>query len=216
MSGDYSRKRFNPENHYQGVLRQQGRVDLDADWNEYVDLQDRHWRAETHRCRRPLRRAVGNCPTDSRSKARFQSDRRPGPHLRRRFSRRESRRQSAVQRDARRKLWHRAAAAERSALRRRSGDCAGAGAIAGVSGCLAPRSHSLAGAAVDRAGGQRRHDDALSDRVAGQNAWRTSAADVTCQTEFDRYRQMAEREFAVGCAPDHDDGGGRLPSPILA
>jgi hypothetical protein len=47
MSGDYSRKRFNPENHYQGVLRQQGRVDLDADWNEYVDLQDRRWRAET-------------------------------------------------------------------------------------------------------------------------------------------------------------------------
>ncbi len=47
MSGDYSRKRFNPEKHYQGVLRQQGRVDLDADWNEYVDLQDRHWRAES-------------------------------------------------------------------------------------------------------------------------------------------------------------------------
>ena len=47
MSGDYSRKRFNPEKHYQGVLRQQGRVDLDAEWNEYVDLQDRRWRAET-------------------------------------------------------------------------------------------------------------------------------------------------------------------------
>jgi len=47
MAGDYSRKRFNSENHYQGVLRQQGRVDLDADWNEYVDLQDRRWRAES-------------------------------------------------------------------------------------------------------------------------------------------------------------------------
>ena len=47
MAGDYSRKRFNPEKHYQGVLRQQGRVDLDADWNEYVDLQNRRWRAET-------------------------------------------------------------------------------------------------------------------------------------------------------------------------
>ena len=47
MSGDYSRKRFNPEKHFQGVLRQQGRVDLDADWNEYVDLQERRWRAET-------------------------------------------------------------------------------------------------------------------------------------------------------------------------
>ena len=47
MSGDYSRKRFNPEKHYQGVLRQQGRVDLDAESNENVDLQDRRWRAET-------------------------------------------------------------------------------------------------------------------------------------------------------------------------
>lgn len=47
MSGDYSRRRFNPQKHYQGVLRQQGRVDLDADWNEYVDIQDRRWRAET-------------------------------------------------------------------------------------------------------------------------------------------------------------------------
>ena len=68
MSGDYSRKRFNPENHYQGVLRQQGRVDLDADWNEYVDLQDRHWRAESidviGRCGVP-----SETPMDSRSKA---------------------------------------------------------------------------------------------------------------------------------------------------
>lgn len=47
MAGDYSRKRFNPENHYHGVLRQQGRVDLDADFNEHVDIQERRWRAET-------------------------------------------------------------------------------------------------------------------------------------------------------------------------
>jgi hypothetical protein len=30
-----------------GVLMQQGRVLLDQDWNEYVQLQDRRWRAET-------------------------------------------------------------------------------------------------------------------------------------------------------------------------
>ncbi len=47
MSGDYSRKHFNPQKHYQGVLRQQGRPDLDADSNENVDAQDRRWRAET-------------------------------------------------------------------------------------------------------------------------------------------------------------------------
>ena len=47
MSGDYSRTRFQPGKHYQGVLRQQGCVDLDADSNEYVDLQDRRLRTET-------------------------------------------------------------------------------------------------------------------------------------------------------------------------
>jgi nitrous oxidase accessory protein NosD len=47
MSGDYSRHRFNPRNHYAGVKMQQGRVQLDADWNEWTDLIDRHARAET-------------------------------------------------------------------------------------------------------------------------------------------------------------------------
>lgn len=39
MPGDYSRKTFNREKHYSGVLMQQGRVQLDADWNEQVALQ---------------------------------------------------------------------------------------------------------------------------------------------------------------------------------
>src|SRR5207302_3697723 len=30
-----------------GVLAQQGRVQLDADWNEWVAILDRRWRAET-------------------------------------------------------------------------------------------------------------------------------------------------------------------------
>jgi nitrous oxidase accessory protein NosD len=47
MSGDYSRHRFNPRNHYAGVKMQQGRVQLDADWNEWTDLIDRRTRAET-------------------------------------------------------------------------------------------------------------------------------------------------------------------------
>ena len=70
MSGDYSRKRFNPEKHYQGVLRQQGRVDLDADWNEYVDLAGPPLARRDHRCHRPLRRAVRKLRTDSRSQFR--------------------------------------------------------------------------------------------------------------------------------------------------
>lgn len=34
MKGDFTRSSFKPENHYTAVLKQQGRVDLDADWNE--------------------------------------------------------------------------------------------------------------------------------------------------------------------------------------
>lgn len=39
MPGDYSRKIFNRKKHYSAVLTQQGRVQLDADNNEQVDLQ---------------------------------------------------------------------------------------------------------------------------------------------------------------------------------
>ncbi|MEW6734675.1 MAG: DUF6519 domain-containing protein [Acidobacteriota bacterium] len=39
MPGDYSRKIFNTKKHYSGVLMQQGRVQLDADWNEQLDIQ---------------------------------------------------------------------------------------------------------------------------------------------------------------------------------
>jgi hypothetical protein len=46
MSGDYSRRTFRPRNHYAGVLMQQGRVQLDADWNEQVEILDRRNRAE--------------------------------------------------------------------------------------------------------------------------------------------------------------------------
>lgn len=47
MSGDYSRQRFDPQAAFAGVLMQQGRVQLDADWNELVELLDRRLRAET-------------------------------------------------------------------------------------------------------------------------------------------------------------------------
>src|SRR6266446_5753773 len=39
MPGDYSRKTFDRTKHYSGVLMQQGRVQLDADWNEQLDIQ---------------------------------------------------------------------------------------------------------------------------------------------------------------------------------
>lgn len=39
MKGDFTRVTFRPENHYSGVRLQQGRVQLDADWNEQVEIQ---------------------------------------------------------------------------------------------------------------------------------------------------------------------------------
>lgn len=40
MKGDFSRRSFDRKKHYTGVLKQQGRVDLDADWNEAVEIQE--------------------------------------------------------------------------------------------------------------------------------------------------------------------------------
>ncbi|MDH4274126.1 MAG: DUF6519 domain-containing protein, partial [Gammaproteobacteria bacterium] len=39
MKGDFSRFTFRRDHHYSGVRMQQGRVQLDADWNEQVDIQ---------------------------------------------------------------------------------------------------------------------------------------------------------------------------------
>lgn len=47
MSSDFSRQRFDPHNDFAAVLMQQGRVLLDADWNEGVEILDRRLRAET-------------------------------------------------------------------------------------------------------------------------------------------------------------------------
>ena len=38
MKGDFSRKTFDEKKHYSRVLMQQGRVQLDSDWNEQVDI----------------------------------------------------------------------------------------------------------------------------------------------------------------------------------
>ncbi|MCL4705832.1 DUF4815 domain-containing protein [bacterium] len=38
MKGDFSRNTFDPKRHFSRVLMQQGRVQLDADWNEQTDI----------------------------------------------------------------------------------------------------------------------------------------------------------------------------------
>lgn len=39
MKGDFTRFTFQPEKHYTGVYMQQGRLQLDSDWNEQVEIQ---------------------------------------------------------------------------------------------------------------------------------------------------------------------------------
>src|SRR5690349_1309766 len=44
--GDLTRSTFRVDRHYSGVRMQQGRVQLDADWNEQLDLTAHRDRAE--------------------------------------------------------------------------------------------------------------------------------------------------------------------------
>src|ERR1700742_5007385 len=46
MSGDYSRWSFDPHRHFGAVLMQQGRVQTDADWNEWVTAALRRVQAD--------------------------------------------------------------------------------------------------------------------------------------------------------------------------
>jgi hypothetical protein len=47
MKGDFSRSTFRPEKHYSQVLLQQGRVQVDADWNEQQAILQHHLRTES-------------------------------------------------------------------------------------------------------------------------------------------------------------------------
>lgn len=46
MQGDFTRNTFNPRRRYSSVRMQQGRVQLDADWNEQIDVQEYHSRTQ--------------------------------------------------------------------------------------------------------------------------------------------------------------------------
>jgi hypothetical protein len=43
MKGDFTRLTFDPKKHYRGVLMQQGRVQLDSDWNEQVQIAEHRY-----------------------------------------------------------------------------------------------------------------------------------------------------------------------------
>lgn len=43
MKGDFTRLSFDPKKHYRGVLMQQGRAQLDSDWNEQVQIAEHRY-----------------------------------------------------------------------------------------------------------------------------------------------------------------------------
>src|SRR5438067_12970544 len=60
MTSDISRSTFDPKKHYVGVVMQQGRVQVDADWNEQQAIYQ-------HRIETEARDVIGFCgtPVDS-------------------------------------------------------------------------------------------------------------------------------------------------------
>lgn len=58
MKGDFSRNTFQAAKHYSGVLMQQGRVSVDADWNEQQAIHQHRVEVET-------RDVIGGCGTSS-------------------------------------------------------------------------------------------------------------------------------------------------------
>lgn len=56
MKGDFTRSTFKKEKHYRGVHMQQGRVQLDADWNEQIDMT-------AHRVETEANDVIGCCGT---------------------------------------------------------------------------------------------------------------------------------------------------------
>ena len=66
MGADLSRVRFNALRDHAGVVLQQGRLLLDADWNELVAIVERRLRAER---RRPRQQRTGRGHRWGRSRA---------------------------------------------------------------------------------------------------------------------------------------------------
>ena len=58
MKGDFTRDTFQPQKHYTAVLMQQGRLQLDADWNEQISIQN-------DRLQTQIRDLIGNSGTST-------------------------------------------------------------------------------------------------------------------------------------------------------
>ncbi len=81
MKGDFSRPTFNPKKHYTRVLMQQGRVHLDADWNEQADIQAYYLRSLAIDLIGPHGGPVSNCGFEISAPVHSQRNERPGPDI---------------------------------------------------------------------------------------------------------------------------------------
>jgi Family of unknown function (DUF6519) len=61
MKGDFTRDSFEPRKHYSRVLQQQGRVQIDSDWNEQVSILWERWRTLARDLIGPHAGPEGNC-----------------------------------------------------------------------------------------------------------------------------------------------------------
>ena len=85
MKGDFSRDTFDPGKHYTGVLMQQGRVQLDADWNEQQSIHHHRIATQTRDVIGFSGRAVARCRIhDHGCRGQPVAGDRTGPLLRRR------------------------------------------------------------------------------------------------------------------------------------
>src|SRR5690348_3695055 len=64
MYGDFSRQTFDPTKHYTGVWMQQGRVQLDADWNEAQAIQQYRFETEARDVIGPSGAPIHDADTD--------------------------------------------------------------------------------------------------------------------------------------------------------
>ena len=169
MAGDYTRATFKPRRDHAGVLMQQGRVTLDADWNEAPRRADRPPSARgDDRHHRSLHRAGGDAPdsfrfglsggtlTIGRGRAYVHGIlaecHGADPGLRP-SARRGARHESARLREAALLPESHSAAYERHTCR--------------VSPCLAAESDGPREPRPHREGDRRRHGDTAADGVAG-------------------------------------------------
>ena len=162
MSGDYTRFTFDPRKRYSGVLMQQGRVQLDSDWNEEIDILRRRIRTTTLDILGPLGVPYVVSP------GRLQD--RPDSRAARRSSRsaRDASMSTASRSRPSPRMAPPTATSPSAAAARPLPLASGRGRCRRLSRRLGSRSHLYRGSGAARCGARRRrHHDAAADGLAG-------------------------------------------------